>query len=145
MKIYIASSFRNLMAVLLLRDALAALGHTVLDWTQKAPPLPENMNPAERRFVLDSDERGDIYDFCAAACTSADLVVFLEPAGKDAACEAAMAMVSGPKVYGLSGPLDKPGLILHRCADKWFSTPAALLEAVENLQFELANPEQEEV
>ena len=41
--IYIASSFSNVHAVRLLADRLIDEGHTVMDWTRKAPPLPPDM------------------------------------------------------------------------------------------------------
>ena len=120
MNIYIASSWRNKHAVCLLRDALQDVGHIVRDWTTLAPPLPDDMSVEERRAVLDSDIRGDIFDFCADACGGGvDLVIYLGPAGQDAACEVAMAFASGVPVIGLAGPLEKPGLILSRCVGRW--------------------------
>lgn len=120
MKIYIATSWRNVHACCLLRDTLLDCGYDVLDWTQKAPPLPDDMGLEERRSILDSDIRGDIFDFCAGACGGgADLVIYLGPAGQDAACEVALAYASGTPVIGLAGPLEKPGLILSRCVGRW--------------------------
>ena len=127
MKIYIASSFKNLHGVHLLRDLLAAQGHELLDWSALAPPLPDDMPPEERRQILDSDERGEIFDFCAQACKSADLVIYLGPAGQDAAAEVGVAYASGVPVLGLVGPLEAPGLILTRCVGKWFNRVADLL------------------
>ena len=95
--IYIASSFRSLHAVHLLRDALTERGHTVMDWSKLAPPLPADMLPEERRAALDSDERGNIFRFCTHACGGvADLVIYLGPAGQDSACEVGMATLSCP-------------------------------------------------
>jgi hypothetical protein len=131
--IYIASSFRNLYAVQLLRDALRDRGHTVLDWTKLAPPLPEGMTPEKRRAALDSDERGEIFAACSEACGRADLVIYLGQAGQDAACEVGMAYVAGTPVFGLAGPLEKPGLILARAVTRWFGGYGELLEAVEGL------------
>ena len=134
MTIYIASSYRNLNAVLLLRDLLRGEGHTVLDWTEHAPPLPDTMPPAERKARFDTDESGAIFDFCAEACGCADLVVYLGPAGQDAACEVGIAWVAGVQVFGLAGPLEKPGLILHCCVHRWFGAFGPFLEAVRDLQ-----------
>lgn len=131
--IYIASSFRSLHAVHLLRDALVERSHKVLDWTKFAPPLPEGMSPEKRRMALDSDERGDIYAFCTEACGRADLVIYLGPAGQDAACEVGMAAVSGVPVFGLAGRLEVPGLIMTRAVTRWCADVDELLLAVEGL------------
>lgn len=137
MKIYIASSFRNLPAVLLFRDILRDFGHTVIDFSSKAPPLPQHLPLAERLAALDSDERGQIFKFCADACGSVDLVVYLGPAGQDAACEVGMAYAAGVPVFGVVGPLEIPGLILNRCVLRWFSEFGPFLDAVKDLQFKL--------
>jgi hypothetical protein len=130
LKIYIASSFRNLPAVLLLRDALLERGHTVLDWTSLAPPLPEYLTPEQRRLALDSDERGDVFSFCVEACGNADLVVYLGPAGQDAACEVGIAWAAGVPVFGITSPMDRPGTVLSRAVSVWASSPDELLEKI---------------
>ena len=132
MKIYIASSFKNLHGVHLLRNQLSRLGHTVLDWSALAPPLPDGMPPETRRTLLDSDERGEIFDFCARACREADLLIYLGPAGQDAAAEVGIAYASGVKVYGVAGPLEAPGLILTRCVDTWFNRVEPLLQKLQS-------------
>jgi hypothetical protein len=133
LSVYIASSFRNLPAVLLLRDTLTDAGHKVLDWTKMAPPLPEGASPEERRLALDSDERGAIFSECSEACAHVDLVIYLGPAGQDAACEVGMAYASGTPVFGLAGPLEKPGLILSRAVTNWCGDLGSLMQAVEIL------------
>ena len=138
LEIYIASSFRNLHAVQMLAVSLREAGHTILDWTRLAPPIRNNMPMPERKALLDSDERGEIFDFCRAACGSADLVIYIDPAGQDAACEVGMAAASGILVFGLSSPLDAPGLILSRAVSQWFTSVGALLAAVEVLAEETA-------
>lgn len=129
--IYIASSARNFHAVAILRDAFLDRGHTVLDWTPLAPPLPEYLTPDERKRALDSDERGEIFDFCAESCASADVVIYYGPAGQDAACEIGMACACGVYVLGLASPAEKPGLILSRAVDKWCTSHLELLQTVE--------------
>lgn len=141
MNIYIASSFRNMNAVLLLRDALTGMGHTVHDWTRHAPPVRNNMPMAERKALLDSDERGKIFEFCSGACGSVDLVVYLDPAGQDAACEVGIAWASGVPVFGVTSPLDAPGLVLNRCVGRWFDGFEPFFEAVQDMHCNLVNPE----
>lgn len=145
MTIYIISSFRNLPAVLLLRDILREWGNTVVDFTSQASPLPDSMPPAERRAALDSDERGGIFRFCAKACASVDLCIYVGPSGQDAACEVGIAWAAGVPVFALTGPLEKPGLIVNGCVERWFTEPALLVEAVAymNLECALAAVEEE--
>lgn len=131
MKIYIASSARNMHGVQLLRDLLTGRGHLILDWTSLAPPLADHLTPEERRAALDSDERGEIFKFCAEACARADLLIYLGPAGQDAACEVGMAYAAGVPVYGLAAPTEKPGLILTRAVSRWFATAKELLAEIE--------------
>jgi hypothetical protein len=133
LSVYIASSARNLHAVELLYRALRNRGHKALDWTRLAPPLPDSMPLEERRAALDADERGEIFRFCAETCGRADLVIYLGPAGQDAACEVGMAYVSGVPVIGLRGTLEAPGLILTRAVTCWVAGMRGLFEAVEAL------------
>jgi hypothetical protein len=128
MKLYIASSFKNLHAVHMLRDHLRGRGHEVFDWSALAPPLPAGMPLNTRRALLDSDERGEIFNFCCQACCRADAVIYLGPAGQDAAAEVGIAFAGGVKVLGLAGPLEAPGLILSRCVSLWFANAGDLLD-----------------
>lgn len=134
MNIYIASSARNLHGVQLLRDALIARGHKILDWTALAPPLPDHLSPEERRQALDSDERGEIFDFCRRACLEADAMVYLGPAGQDAACEVGMAHAAGVPTIGLAAPTEKPGLILNRAISYWAADVHICLDIVDQIQ-----------
>jgi hypothetical protein len=97
----------------------------------------------ERKRRLDTDESGAIFEFCASACASVDLVIYLGPAGQDAACEVGIAWCSGVPVYGFAGPLERPGLILNRCVEKWFTGFRAFFDAVQELQFTLTAPQGE--
>jgi hypothetical protein len=128
--IYIAGSYRNLIAVRLLTDALREAGHLVLDWTLLTPPLPPGLSAEECRAALDSDDYGDTFDFCASACAGADLVIYLGPSGQDAACEVGMACSAGVPVVGITTRLDRPGLILGRAVSKWYFEIPELLADV---------------
>lgn len=130
MRIYIASSYRNLHVVQLLTAVLTEQGHIVEDWTKLAPPIPSGMPEPEAKALLDSDERGWIFNFCSRACICVDLLIYLGPAGQDAACEVGLAASSDIPIFGLKGPLERPGLILNGLVSKWFSSAEELLEAV---------------
>lgn len=134
MNIYIASSARNLHGVQLLRDALIGRGHHILDWTAYAPPLADHLSPEERRRALDSDERGEIFEFCSRACTQADVLIYLGLAGQDAACEVGMAYAAGVPTIGLAAPTEKPGLILNRAIRHWAKDAGECLDLVDKLK-----------
>ena len=131
LKIYIASSARNLHYVQLLSGILEHHFHTVLDWTSFAPPIAPHSPVEARKRALDSDERGEIFNFCKSACGSADLLIYLGPAGQDAAAEIGLAHASGVPILGLASPLEAPGLILSRCVTKWCKNVTELVEEVE--------------
>lgn len=134
MDIYIASSFRNLRRVRALRDDLMALGHTVHDWTRLAPPIPEHCTRKQRKALLDTDEKGDIFRFCRDACVSVDLVVYLGASGQDAGVEIGMAYASGTPVVGISGRKENPGLMLNGCA-QWYPDKKSLLREIKSKKF----------
>ena len=134
MRIYIASSARNMHGVQLLRDSLEERGHQILDWTAYAPPLADHLSPEARRLALDSDERGEIFALCAKACMEADLLIYLGAAGQDAACEVGMAYAAQVPVLGLAAPTEKPGLILTRAVSVWFQDVKSLLAHIEKIQ-----------
>lgn len=130
LNIYIASSFRNIHAVHLLRDRLQSQGYTVLDFTKFAPPLPDAMKSEDRRVAIDHDERGIIFNFCTSACGQADLVIYVGASGQDSACEVGIAWAAGVPVFGIAGVLEKPGTILARAVTSWFMDIDALLQGV---------------
>lgn len=133
MDIYIASSFRNVQAVQLLRDRLREHAHNILDWTEKAPPLPPGLTLEERRAALDADERREIFDFCDWACSNADLVIYLGPSGQDAGCEIGMAYAYGAPVIAMYSPLEAPGTMLAGCVDYVCMNFEELLEAIDTV------------
>lgn len=138
--IYIATSAgRNLHAYFLLRDRLVEMGHRVLDWTTLPEfPLDPTDSVEQRRRESNRDTFGKVFAFCTEAATSADLTIYLGPAGQDAACEVSLAWSLGVRTFGLRGLFEAPGTILNRVVKEWFNDPAALLHAVECLAEEKA-------
>lgn len=127
LEVYIASSARNIHGVKLLAHRIRQAGHTVLDWTLLAPPLPLSLSPAERRARLDGDEYGEVFKFCTGAVRRAALTIYYGPSGQDAAGEACMAWAAGNTVWGLAGPLEAPGTILNGAVTHWFESAEDLL------------------
>lgn len=132
MRIYIASSYRNLAAVQKLRDSLLEQGHQVVDWTLLTPPIAPHLPQAERKKLLDSDNSGRIFAFCSEACASVDLVIYLGPSGQDAALEVGMAYAAGVPVLGLLGEDEKPGLMINGCVKIWAENMEEALSLVGN-------------
>lgn len=130
--VYVASSFKHLHAVQLLSRELHKQGYLVVDWTQKATP-PEGLNAAQRRQWMDTDHGGEVFAFCAKACTTADLVLYLGTAGQDAGVEIGMAFAAQRPVLGIRGPLESPGLMLHGAVTVWAETVEQALEMTATL------------
>lgn len=119
--LYVASSFKHLHAVQLLTRELKKQGYQVEDWTEKATP-PEGLTPAQRRDWMDTDHGGQVFNFCAKACETADMVIYLGMAGQGAGVEIGMAHGAGKPVLGIRGPLESPGLMLHGAVTGWTET-----------------------
>lgn len=130
--IYIAASFRHMHAVRLLARELRRLGCRILDWTAKAAP-PPGLTAAQRRIWMDTDRGGEVYEFCRAACTTADLVIYFGESGQDAGVEVGMAAASGVPVLGIRGPLESPGLMLHGAIAAWTEDACQALAVIEAL------------
>ena len=124
----------------MLRDLVRARGHKVLDWTAFRPPLPDSLSPDERRALLDADESGKIYRFCSEACARADVIIYLGPAGQDAACEVGMAVATGRAraMIGLRGPFESPGTIIGRAVTVWRDDYRSLLALLDKIGRECA-------
>ncbi len=90
LKVYIASSFKNIHAVRLLAKSMRQMGYEILDWTLKATP-PEGLNAAKRREWMDTDHGGEVFSFCAEACKQADFIIYLGTSGQDAGVEVGIA------------------------------------------------------
>lgn len=123
MKLYICSSAENLEAIIRLRDALFLGGHKVLDWT---PLLPKPGADFARR--KNQDPGGKIFAFCSQACASADMVIYLGPAGQDAGVELGIAKTAGVPVWGVVGRGEAPGLMLGGCVETWFPNASAVVD-----------------
>ena len=117
-RLYIASSFRNLHAVRLFGRALCGPDFEILDWTARARP-PEGLAPAERRVWMDTDHGGEVFTFCEQACRDADIVVYLCASGQDAGVEVGIAWGCGVPVLGVRCPLEAPGLMLYGAGRVW--------------------------
>ena len=130
--VYIAASFRHVHAVRLLSRELRRMGYDLFDWTDEATP-PEGLSALDRRAWMDADHGGEVFSFCAMACRTADLVLYLGTSGQDAGVEVGMARASGIPVLAIRGPLESPGLMLYGAADLWVESVDKALDIMERL------------
>lgn len=130
--VYIAASFRHVHAVRLLSRELRRMGYELFDWTEEATP-PEGLSAQERRVWMDTDHGGEVFGFCAMACRTADLVIYLGASGQDAGVEVGMARASGIPVLAVRGPLESPGLMLYGAAEVWVENIDSALHILESL------------
>ena len=137
MRVYIASSFKNVHAVRLLAKAMRSMGYTILDWTEKATP-PEGLSSAKRREWMDTDHGGEVFVFCAKACKEADFVIYLGTSGQDAGVEIGIAYGQGIPVLGIRGPLESPGLMLYGAGTVWVEHIEQAMSTLEEI-FEYKN------
>jgi hypothetical protein len=89
---------------------------------------------------MDTDHGGEVYSFCAMACRTADLVIYLGASGQDAGVEVGMAKASGIPVLAVRGPLEAPGLMLYGAADVWVENVDSALDILRALPPALAVP-----
>ena len=138
--LYIAASYRHLHAVQMLMALIRDVcpGVNIFDWTEQATP-PAGLTAAQRRAWMDSPTGEDlgggrpVFDFCRAASTSADIVIYYGESGQDAGVEIGMAAAAGATVLGLAGPLESPGLMLHGAISQWAASVPDLLILIEAL------------
>lgn len=134
MRIYISSSFRNLLAVCCLTALLEQRGHEVLDWTKLAPPIPATAPPHERRALLDSDDTKAAFHFCRESCAGADAFIYLGPSGQDSGIEVGIAHTAGVPIIALPGPFEQPGTMLNGCVTHWARDLDELVNIVADLE-----------
>ncbi len=133
MTVYIAASFKHKHAVRLLGAQLRFWGFSILDWTEKATP-PAGLTSAERRIWMDTDmEGGQVFSFCHAACTSAQILIYFGESGQDAGVEVGLAAGAGVPILGIRGPLEAPGLMLHGAVSVWVEHIEEALELMQKV------------
>lgn len=142
MRIYIASSWRNVHGVQMLTKNLRDAGHVVLSFVEK------NFGEAivtDARFKDYQTAQGMAFeDWCWSlsgelafkfdieSATKCDLLIYLSPSGNDASAEMGAAWASGVPIFGLWSKGENLGL-MRRMFTSCFSDFEGLLVAVELL------------
>lgn len=140
LKVYIASSFKNIHTVRLLGKSMREMGYEILDWTLKATP-PEGLNAAKRREWMDTDHGGEVFAFCANACKEADFIIYLGTSGQDAGVEVGISYGLQKPVLAVRGPLESPGLMLYGACTCWVEHIEHAVQILkEIIEFKKENP-----
>lgn len=127
MKIYIASSWKNEHAVVMLTWYLRAEGHEVYSFVENnygeghGAEKPINF---EEWVLTDKAENSFRYDVHGAS--KSDLVVYLSPSGPDAWAEVGIAYASGLPVVGLWAKGEQIGL-MRKLVASWLPSVQDLL------------------
>ncbi len=134
MKIYIASSWSNRLAVELLTDKLESLGHAVFSFVRVADSKEQEIvgdavltdkwvesKDGFNKFLIDINE-----------VTSCKLVIYISPSGTDAWAEIGAAYANGIPIIGFWSKKESSGLMRHMV--RWVYSLDELLSQVERIK-----------
>lgn len=143
-KVYIASSWKNQLAVELLTKEIRAIGAEVLSFIENAhgenkvhASAGEKEEPFEKWVWGERGEKSFKYD--TGGAMNADLVVYVGPSGVDAWCEVGCAYAMGVPIIGFWAKSEQVGL-MRRIPTMWCDDAAKLVEAIN----EFINPKPDE-
>lgn len=129
MKIYIASSWKNVHAVEMLTALLREMGHTVLSFVENNYGEGHGATKSmDFETWVCTDEAKRSFKFDTDGATKSDLVIYISPSGKDAAAEVGAAWGCGVRILGLHAKGEDFGLM--RKMIEWFDNYGTLLEHV---------------
>ncbi len=133
MKIYVAASWKHQHAVEMLTEQLERAGHSVLSWLREGRPEEAFLSRRELEHFIHSPEGRRVFEFCANAATSCDLLIYLGPSGCDAWAEVGAGFGRGVPVLGLLAKSEEVGLMRHMI-QAWYNSVTELMLAVEKMQ-----------
>ena len=136
MKIYIASSWKNQHAVEMLTALLRKNGHTVISWIEnnygENPDAAKNTGKFNFEEWVLTENAQRCFDFDTTGASTCDLLIYVGPAGKDAAAECGIAWAKGIPVIGLYAKGEDFGL-MRKMFSEWFTRYTDLVKHVESL------------
>jgi hypothetical protein len=112
----------------MLTERLELKGHEVLSWLREGRPEEAFLSRLELTAFINSREGKRIFNFCASAACTADLLIYLGSSGCDAWAEVGAAFGAEVPVVGLSAKAEEVGLMRHMVR-KWYSSVKELLLA----------------
>ena len=130
MKIYIASSWKNQHAVEMLTDLLREKGHEIISWVENN--YGEDHNHVTKKIDFEtwvnSEESDQSFLFDTQGAATCDCLIYLAPAGKDAAAEVGLAFSNKEcLLVGLYAKGEDFGL-MRKMFDRWFDRYQDLLK-----------------
>jgi len=143
MKIYIASSWKNVHAVEMLTHFLRNRGHEVISWVENN--FGENHNHVTKKMDFEtwvnSNASDQSFEFDTHGAMASDLFIYVGPAGKDASAECGMCY--GQRLAGKTIPM--VGLwakgedfgLMRKMFDGWYERFPDLLDAVSQYEIRL--------
>jgi hypothetical protein len=137
MKIYIASSWKNQHAVEMLTALLREADHEVISWIENNyGENPNNSgNSQAKKFDFEewvnSPEADQSFAFDTIGAATCDLLIYVGPAGKDAAAEVGIAYARNIRIIGLWSKGEDFGL-MRKMFHKWFERYTDLLIEVDD-------------
>lgn len=130
MKIYIASSWKNVHAVELLTAELRKMGHEIVSFVENNFYELDVAKKVGFDQWINSEGGAQAFVFDTTGATTSDLVIYIGPSGKDAAAEVGAAWSKGIPILGLYAKGEDFGL-MRRMILQWFDRYPELLAAVE--------------
>jgi len=117
MKIYIASSWKNALAVRLVTDRLRVHGYEVLSFLENCygesygSPDGDQFTKHFEEWVWEEEGGGRSFDYDVSAATMSDAVVYIGPSGVDTWAEVGAAFGAKVPVYGVYSKGETVGLM----------------------------------
>lgn len=134
MKVYIASSWKNQHAVEMLTALLREEGHEVISWVENN--YGENHNHVTKKFDFEtwvnSKESMQSFIFDTDGAMSCDVLIYVGPAGMDAAAECGMAYGKGVPIIGLYAKGEGFGL-MRKMMRTWVSRFTEIITELKTL------------
>lgn len=127
MKIYIASSWKNIHSVHMLTFLLRQEGHEVLSFAEFETAW-KDVTPYEEWIKTEGANQCFTYDTTSAM--TADLVVYISPSGKDAAAEVGMAFAKNIPIIGLYAKGEDFGL-MRKMFTAWYNDYNEVIKALQ--------------
>ncbi len=137
MKIYIASSWKNEHAVVMLTEKLKDAGHDILSFVEnnhgeKIGSKDDNGNVFQFEDWMLTDLAEKSFKFDTHGAVNSDIVIYISPAGNDAWAEVGAAWACDVPILGLWAKGEQSGLM--RKMVTWFTDVSTLMQCVTLLE-----------
>jgi hypothetical protein len=136
LRIYIASSWKNQHAVMMLTDLLRIYGHTVFSFVENNhgeqkghAAVDESRKPIPFEEWVWSERGTQSFLYDTESATTADVVVYVGPSGTDAWAEVGAAWAKCVPIFGLWAKGEQAGL-MRRMVNVWCEDFHALLRSI---------------